>query len=213
MKTDEILIENWKKPTIFCLFFLYFSFFCSFLFYKGFFSYSYKLCEVKMDIPENRCYLEGIVFPKMVSPIFAMPSAGKMTSFRRMSADLSGDGSTGHIPVGISAYPQLLLATLLVKSRHDALESPGSIFPESCASAFIVAALHIASADSAANLQHIFQTTKYPFHPHFTPFPEKCLQHRPAIRTFSRPYHPFRENHVFSQPTNPQSYIINHIVT
>ena len=209
-KNGENMNEKNEKTAKFCLFFISISLFLSFISSFPMLSIVYLIyglcthfimrstftCEVMCHIPEKRCYLEGIVFPLMVFAHFAMPSVENCCSFRRMSADLSGDGSTGYIPVGISAYPQLLLVTLLDKSHHDALESPGSIVPKSCASALIVAEPRIASTESAANLQHIFQMAKSHKVHQFLPVPEKCLHHSSHSRNFSRLFQYVREKSV-----------------
>ena len=205
-KNGENMNEKDEKTAKFCLFFISISLFLSFissftmfskvLLITHFIMRSTFTCEVMCHIPEKRCYLEGIVFPLMVFAHFAMPSVENCCSFRRMSADLSGDGSTGYIPVGISAYPQLLLVTLLDKSHHDALESPGNIVPKSCASALIVAEPRIASTESAANLQHIFQMAKSQKILQFLPYQEKYLHHSSPSRNFSRLFQSVREKSV-----------------
>ena len=221
-KNGENMNEKDEKPTKFCLFFISISLFLSFissftmfskvLLITHFIMRSTFTCEVMCHIPEKRCYLEGIVFPLMVFAHFAMPSVENCCSFRRMSADLSGDGSTGYIPVGISAYPQLLLVTLLDKSHHDALESPGSIVPKSCASALIVAEPRIASTESAANLQHIFQMAKSQKIHQFLPVPEKYLQHSSNPRNFSRSFQSVREKSVeLRSDLSPNCISINKI--
>ena len=225
-KNGENMNEKDEKPAKFCLFFISISLFLSFISSFTMLSLLYLIyglcthfimsstftCEVMCHIPEKRCYLEGIVFPLMVFAHFAMPSVENCCSFRRMSADLSGDGSTGYIPVGISAYPQLLLVTLLDKSHHDALESPGNIVPKSCASALIVAEPRIASTESAANLQHIFQMAKSQKIPQFLPVPEKYLHHSSHSSNFSRLFQSVREKSVeLRNDLSPNCFSINKI--
>ena len=123
-----------------------------------------------------------------------------------------GGWFNGLHPCRYFSLPAAAPGTLLDKSHHDALESPGNIVPKSCASALIVAEPRIASTESAANLQHIFQMAKSQKIPQFLPVPEKYLHHSSHSSNFSRLFQSVREKSVeLRNDLSPNCFSINKI--